>query len=387
MDVRNSPTSRRLAVLVAFALAGCHLGDASPYDSAIGGGTSGDAGGPLALPGAREELGAFRLGEDAGGTPALPVAAGRRQGRRGFQPRFVDAGGPPRVAAARDPSFRFLALGDCPYSDEQEVQLRRLLRQAERESFDFLMHVGDIKKGEAPCSDEVFINIRDIFRAHPTPVVYTPGDNEWTDCHAVGSDPVERLGRLRELFFRDPNVLRLGELGAKHQSEDSRFAKFIENYRFTRSRVLFIVLHVTGSLNNQRSDDPPSMKEFAERAAANTAFLEESFAEALAKDAPGVALVIHGNPDFERGERAGFKELQDVLRGFLASYRRPVVCIHGDTHYYRIDKPFRDESGKRYLHLTRLEVFGSPTVAGVVVTVDPEDTEVFAYRPYYLEGE
>lgn len=289
--------------------------------------------------------------------------------------------------AAGDPSFRFLAIGDCPYSDEQEVQFRRILKQSERERFSFLMHVGDIKAGAAPCSDEVFVNVRDVFRAHPTPVVFTPGDNEWTDCHTVGSDPVERLGKLRELFFRDRAVLRLDRLGATHQSDDSRFASYVENYRFTRAGVLFIVVHVVGSLNNRRVKDPPSMKEFTERTAANTAFLKESFAEALAKDVPGVALIIHANPDFEKGVREGFKEFQADLRGFLSRYRKPVVCIHGDSHYYRIDKPFRDESGKTYLHFTRMEVFGSPKVAGVAVTVDPKDPEVFTYRPYYVDGD
>ena len=61
------------------------------------------------------------------------------------------------------------------------------------------------------------------------------------------------------------------------------------------------------------------------------------------------------------------------------------VCIHGDSHYYRIDKPLKDESGGIYLHFTRMEVFGSPNVAGVVVSVDPNDPLVFSYRPYYLK--
>jgi hypothetical protein len=64
--------------------------------------------------------------------------------------------------------------------------------------------------------------------------------------------------------------------------------------------------------------------------------------------------------------------------------RKPVICIHGDSHYYRIDKPLKDISGKTFMHFTRMEVFGSPNVAGVTVTVDPKDSEVFSFRPYYL---
>lgn len=288
-------------------------------------------------------------------------------------------------ANAQDSAFRFLATGDVPYSQDQEVQYRRLLKQSEREDFAFLMHVGDIKSGGSPCSDDEFVKIRDLFRAYPKPVVYTPGDNEWTDCHGVGSDPIERLGKLRELFFKDRKTLRLEKLNAMSQSRDPKFATYVENYRFSKSGIPFIVTHVVGSGNNYRVDHPPSMEEFKSRNAANLAFLKQSFAEAIANDAPGVVVVIHANPKFETGIGEGFKDFLASMRGFLAEYRNPVVCIHGDSHYYRIDKPFKDEAGSTYLHFTRMEVFGSPNVAGVIVSVDPSDPHVFSYRPYYLK--
>ena len=41
--------------------------------------------------------------------------------------------------------------------------------------------------------------------------------------------------------------------------------------------------------------------------------------------------------------------------------------------------------GLEHFVLTRLaNLFGSPNVAGVAVTVDPADPLVFSYRPYYL---
>lgn len=288
------------------------------------------------------------------------------------------------IAKAQDSEFRFLATGDLPYSLDQEATYRRLLTQSESEDFKFLMHVGDFKAQSVPCSDDEFGKIRDLFRAYPKPVVYTPGDNEWTDCHGVGTDPVERLDKLRDLFFKNPETLRLDQLNTYHQSRDPQHATYVENYRFSKSGVLFIVTHVVGSGNNYRADDPPSMKEFNSRTAANLAFLKESFAEAIATDALAVAVVIHANPDFEKGSGEGFKEFLAVMRGFLLEYHKPVVCIHGDSHYYRIDKPFKNSAGHTYMHFTRMEVFGSPNVAGVAVSVNPKDPQVFSYRPYYL---
>ena len=203
----------------------------------------------------------------------------------------------------------------------------------------------------------------------------------------MGADPIERLGRIRELFFKDHKTLRLGQLSAVHQSRDARFAAYLENNCFTKSGVLFVVGHVVGSDNNYRPDHPPSVKEFNGRNAANLAFLKASFPEAMENDVPGVAVVIHANPDFEQGSKAGFNDFLAATRGFLAMYRKPVVCIHGDTHYYRIDKPFKDEAGRTYLHFTRMEVFGALNVAGAVVSVDPKDPQVFSYRPYHLKND
>jgi hypothetical protein len=287
---------------------------------------------------------------------------------------------------AQDSAFKFLATGDLPYSEAQDARFRRLLKQSEAEEFAFLMHVGDFKAQSVPCSDDEFTKIRDLLRAYPKPVVYTPGDNEWTDCHGVGSDPIERLAQVRKLFFTDPKTLRLDQLHAVPQSLDPNYATYVENYRFTGAGVLFIVVHVVGSGNNFRPDNAAAMEEFKERNEANLAFLNQSFAEALKKEVPGVAVVIHANPDFEKGVGEGFKPFLSSMRGFLAEYKKPVVCIHGDSHYFRIDKPLKSEAGSTYLHFTRMEVFGSPNVAGVVVTVDPKDPQVFSYRPYYLEG-
>jgi len=291
----------------------------------------------------------------------------------------------PSLAAEEEEGFRFLATGDLPYTPEQDLPFRRLLKQSEREDFAFLMHVGDIKAQSMPCSDETFGKIRDLFRTYPKPVVYTPGDNEWTDCHGTGSDPIERLGKLRELFFHETSTLRLSQLQTVHQSRHTQFSQYVENYRFQKSGVMFIVTHVVGSGNNMRTADADAMQEFEQRNTANTAFLNESFAAAQASDASGVALVIHANPDFEKGEDPGFTDFLATVRAFLQEYRRPVICIHGDTHYYRIDQPFRRATGKLWLNFTRMEVFGSPNVAGVAVTVDPADPLLFQFRPYYLE--
>ena len=285
-------------------------------------------------------------------------------------------------------SVRFLATGDTPYSAGQVSQYRALLAQSAAESFDFLVHVGDIKGADEPCTDERFEVTRDIFAEQKIPVVYTPGDNEWTDCYveAAGArDPVERLAALRRIFFEDESALRLDELGVQRQSEVEEYSRYLENYTFHRGGVLFIVVHVAGTANGSLNADPRAQQEHRERIAANRAFLEDSFRLAASDNVAAVAIIIHANPDFEKRGSPGHHSFLNTLEAFLRDYSRPVVCIHGDSHRHRIDKPFLDpRTGKPFENFTRMEVFGHPDVAGVVVEIDASATEVFSFEPYHL---
>ena len=94
-------------------------------------------------------------------------------------------------------------------------------------------------------------------------------------------------------------------------------------------------------------------------------------------------MIIHANPDFETRSGKGFQDFLDSLSAFLQTYRKPVLCIHGDTHRFRLDQPLVDPvTNKPFPQFTRLEVFGSPNVAGVVVTVDPGLPEVFSCKRF-----
>ncbi len=61
---------------------------------------------------------------------------------------------------------------------------------------------------------------------------------------------------------------------------------------------------------------------------------------------------------------------------------RPVLFVHGDTHYYRVDHPLTDSaSGKTIDNFMRLETFGSPHTNWVKVSVGASDTRLFSIRP------
>jgi hypothetical protein len=104
-------------------------------------------------------------------------------------------------------AFSFVALGDLPYGapDKAGPPYRALIDRINLIDPVFSVHVGDIKSGSTLCSDEEFAQQKIHFQRFKGAVVYTPGDNEWTDCHRVNNgsfDPLERLGKIRQMFSR-----------------------------------------------------------------------------------------------------------------------------------------------------------------------------------------
>ena len=168
--------------------------------------------------------------------------------------------------------FTFALIGDIPYGTEGEEKFPALLADINADrTLAFVAHDGDIKNGSSVCSDEVFENRLDLFNQFAAPVVYVPGDNEWTDCHRVNNgeyDPLERLAKLRALFFPTDQSLGRRTMTLERQSEDPAFALYRENVRWVMHGVLFVGLHIVGS-NNNLGRTPAGDAEYAARNAAN----------------------------------------------------------------------------------------------------------------------
>ena len=87
------------------------------------------------------------------------------------------------------------------------------------------------------------------------------------------------------------------------------------------------------------------------------------------------------------GQPDGFQEFLSALRDQVIAFRRPVAYVHGDSHYFRIDRPFLDDQGRRLENFTRVETFGDNQGNGnndvhwLKVLVSPRTREVFAYQP------
>jgi len=303
------------------------------------------------------------------------------------------------LPAAAEP-FHFVAFGDMPYCSParpqdcpaEEGRVAALMREINAERPAFSIFVGDTKGGAELCTDTTVLRAFAWMTLADHPLVYTPGDNEWTDCwqdRGGRYDPLERLALLRARFFRDAQSLGRRPMPLTRQADtDPAHRAFVENARWSHGGVLFATLHVVGSNNNRPTEPeemPPSrppegaMAEYAARNAANLAWLAAAFAEARRTEARAVVLAMQAEMYFAdrcgRGQVSGFREMRAALAREAAAFGRPVLLVHGDIHTWLEDRPVPEAP-----NLTRIMVPGAADTRAVVVEVDPAAARPWAFR-------
>jgi hypothetical protein len=296
-------------------------------------------------------------------------------------------------------AFEFVALGDMPYGPDTMTgpAYRRLIEQINDEKPVFSIHVGDFKDGVTSCTDELFSRQHEHFQRFDGPLVFTPGDNDWTDCSRTGEDPLERLQALRALFYpADPagrSVLSLGRRPMAVESQSrvmATFERYRENLRWWQGDVLFTTFHTVGPNNNSDAAAAALRGEYLARESANAAWVRASFR--LARERGAKALVFATQADmFRRVDsrlplrlRGGFgTSIASTLVPQTVASGLPVLLVHGDSHHFITDQPFVDRAGRPIANLWRLEVFGAPRAHAVKVRVDPGAAAPFSFTPIW----
>jgi hypothetical protein len=251
---------------------------------------------------------------------------------------------PPREA------LRFALMGDVPYSQPQANLLEAMIERINAEPLAFVAHVGDITSGRGPCTDQWFEARNAQFRRIRHPFVLLPGDNDWTDCHRSGFDPLERLAKWRALFCAPVALPAFVRQPGKH----------CEHVRWEAGGAVFVGLNVPGS-NNNLNRDP---LETGERMQAVFAWLDE--AERMVRDRGRLVILMQANPFLRPrlGGPNGYEALLARLARLAAAMPGRVVLVHGDTHSFKDDEPLAG--------LRRIEVWGSPHIRWLRATLEGE---------------
>ncbi len=303
------------------------------------------------------------------------------------------------VSASSQP-FTFMAFGDMPYCRDgahcvlEERRLDALIGRMNAAHPAFSVFLGDTKGGGEACTDAiVFTRTQRWFALFEHPLVYTPGDNEWTDCwqpRAGRHDPIAILARLREAFFARPESLGQVTMPLRRQADlDPAHATYVENARWAYRGVVFATVHVVGSDNNRPPEagpqPPGAAAEFPARDAANRAWIAAAFAEAERTGAPALVLMLQADMFFRDrcnfGDIEGVRATRAAIAEGAARFARPVLLLHGDSHFFLADHPLRE--GNRVLgNVLRVMVPGAQDIRAVRIAVDPAAAEPFMVAPF-----
>lgn len=344
----------------------------------------------------------------AGMTTLMPASADDR-----------DVGRPTTVAV----------FGDWPYNQNLLDNAPLLITSVNADpTVSLVIHVGDIHSGSTPCTSAGILppiassnpgwnqGVYAMFQQFRAPMIYTPGDNEWTDCHKskAGSagDPLRELASVRSLFFARPgHSLGLTDKRVNSQAlvVDSAYpkdAQFVENVMWEDSHVVFVTLNVPGSNNDTLpwtgafSNPAAQGQEVLERNEANQRWLQAAFSRAEAIHARGIVIALQADMWDPAAVAVGGDGLSAYtpfvrqLADLSIRFQRPVLLLNGDSHMYGADRPLANPaSATGAIHgtpavpnLTRITVQGSTNAPAewLRLTIDPRNPNLFSWSniPY-----
>lgn len=299
--------------------------------------------------------------------------------------------------------WTFAAIGDIPYGAAQYTRFPDVVAQinADRD-VRLVTHLGDIKNGRDRCDEDYYRSIRSTFDTFADPLVYTPGDNEWSDCHfdSTGNfNPLERLEKVRSIFFDSPGKTLGKSVGVRSQNRRG----LPENVRFDRADVAFAAIHVVSGNNSlnpwvglgQTSPTPEQVAEVQMRTAGDVALIEQVFREASDSRARAVVLLTQADmfdpfdPAPTLTTRTGFQPIVRAIAEGSAGFAGPVYLINGDSHVYNVAHPLATGSPWLDLYqvpapagnLTQITVDGSTALNNwLKVTVHDQGPETLTWE-------
>ena len=289
------------------------------------------------------------------------------------------------VAAGTNPNtLAFAVYGDSPYLDPSVPDRAAEFKATPAfidtinadPSIQAVVHVGDIHSGSEACTVAYDQAIFQYWTAFQRPLIYTPGDNEWSDCTKTkelagkdvyghgpdfNGDPLIHLGFVRNIFFKNPGwtlgqhpMQVISQAIAPHDPRFPTDTQFVENVIWEQSKTVFVTVNLPGGSNNDTDTWNGVAKnqaaEDAERAArtgADVRWLDAAFKLAEADNAHSV--VIIGQADMwdttdAPSHQTNYEPIIYAMASNAATYGKPVLYLNGDSHIYRSDNPLQQNS-------------------------------------------
>lgn len=307
-------------------------------------------------------------------------------------------------------SFTIGVWGDMPYAKGLITLplaldgVDQVIADMNKQPLLFTVFDGDIKAGnKSYCGTATvdgvvdynpYDNAKKMFDAVDVPTVYTPGDNEWTDCDRKKNGslkPNDLLAKIRTDFFSAPLSQGASPMPVTQQS-----AAFPENARWEYNGVTFITINVPGTDNNYPQYNGTDMldpdgnvtldpkkqngdlAEYTARNAANLAWLESGFADAKSKNSKGIMIIQQADMWATNGDViTHYAAEKEKLAALVSAAKVPVLLANGDSHVYVVDQPLLDANGSVVPNFQRVTTDGEGRFGWTRIQISPNSKNVF----------
>ncbi|HEX8955571.1 MAG TPA: hypothetical protein VF798_04825 [Burkholderiaceae bacterium] len=238
------------------------------------------------------------------------------------------------VSAWAQPSidFAFGVIAQPARTNADAMPLEQALAESDADNLAFVA-VDGFKRADEPCGDALYNQRFALLSGAKNGVILVPAGSDWSDCRNPSSgrvDGLERLERLRELFYPDEFSLGASKIPLIRQSITPKFRLYAENTRWDVGSVLFTSLNLPANNNRYRTDAGRN-SEFEDRAVATRDWLRRSFANAKFKNMAGIVLICDGDPLSKPAkgiQHDGFAEVRQQLTQLAAKFPGKVLLIH-----------------------------------------------------------
>lgn len=243
-------------------------------------------------------------------------------------------------ALAQPNEFSFGAIAPAFNSGPDESILRMAIAETDADNLAFVVANG-IKANTEPCSDMLYTRRKSLLDEAKNGLVLSLAANDWIDCKRENgkSAAIERLNRLRDMFFADDFSFGTTRIPVVRQSSTPKFRSYGENARWEVGNVMFATINLPAN-NNHFRPEAGRNSEFEDRLIANHDWLQRIFTFATRKKLDGIVLFSDGNPLFEpsrlspagvSSRRDGFMETRQQLIALAAKFSGKILIVHGQA--------------------------------------------------------
>ena len=231
------------------------------------------------------------------------------------------------AAASHAAGFEFAVLGHSFKAGPDDAPLKKVLAGVNRQPEAFVVVTG-IKATSEACSDKLYGQRKELLDASSAPLIVSLSASDWSNCRNSRGrvNAIERLNRLRDVYFGDNQSLGQRKLTVTRLSSTAKFRSYAENAHWEYGGVLFATVNLPAN-NNHFLPEAGRNSEFEDRLVANRAWLQRLFAMAHGKKLDGIVLFSDGDVGIEHEEESSLLPSFSSKQDGFASPRKQIRLL------------------------------------------------------------